>query len=254
MAGSLHDLSQHERSDQRLWMQYAITRILGESCALDQAAPELLEAIGEGMEWDWGALWTVDPEARVLRCGKSIWHAPNMEVAEFDAISREMTFTPGQGLLGRVWQSAEPAWVVDVTRDANFLRADVAAKVGLRGAIAFPILLGGETLAVMEFFSRAVREPDRQQLAQLATVASQIAQCIERKRAEAARRESEQRWRAAFQNSPVGIGIAHLGGRLLEANPALRAMLGYTKEELRSLTFIDFTYEEDVELTNAKVA
>jgi PAS domain S-box-containing protein len=141
-----------------------------------------------------------------------------------------------------------------VTKDANFLRADVAAKVGLRGAIAFPILLGGETLAVMEFFSRAVREPDRQQLALLATVASQIAQCIERKRAEAARRESEQRWRAAFQNSPVGIGIAQLGGRLLEANPALRSMLGYTKEELRSLTFIDFTYEEDVELTNAKVA
>src|SRR6185436_7105316 len=116
--------------------------------------------LGERMEWEWGALWIVDREAALLRC-ESIWHAADdIDATKFDAISRETTFTPGRGLPGQVWQSAQPTWIADVTQDPNFERTPIAAKVGLRGAIAFPILLGGETLGVMEFFSRTVRQPD----------------------------------------------------------------------------------------------
>jgi two-component system cell cycle sensor histidine kinase/response regulator CckA len=156
--------AERTRTEQRLQTQYAITRVLAESETLAQAAPQLLQAIGEGMQWEWGALWTIDREAGVLRCGGSIWHKSDIEVSEFDAISQEITFTPGEGLLGHVWQSADAVWVVDVTTDSNFLRAAVAARVGFHGAIAFPILLGRETLGVIEFFSRTVRHPDQEQL------------------------------------------------------------------------------------------
>ncbi len=177
--------------------------MLAESDTLAAATPHLLQAIGECMAWEWGALWNVDHDAGVMRC-TSIWHAPNLEAAEFDAISQGTAGTPGRSLKGHVWQQAEPTWIADVTQDPNFMRAPIAARVGLRGAIAFPILLRGGTVGVMEFFSRAVRQPDEEQLATLATIGSQIGQFIERKRAEEKLRRSEAYLAEAQRISQTG--------------------------------------------------
>jgi PAS domain S-box-containing protein len=232
VVGTLHDITERKRSEQRLLAQYAVTRVLAESDTLARAAPQLLQAIGEGMEWEWGALWTVDPEAGVLRCRGSIWHSPDIDVAEFNAISREITFAPGQGLPGRVWQSAEPAWIVDVTRDSNFLRAAAAASVGLHGAIAFPILLGGETLGVIEFFSRAVRQPDQQQLDTLSAVGSQIGQFIERKRAQADIERSLSLLRATLESTADGILVVDRDRRIVVFNQKFADMWGLSEELL----------------------
>jgi two-component system cell cycle sensor histidine kinase/response regulator CckA len=40
------------------------------------------------------------------------------------------------------------------------------------------------------------------------------------------------RFRAMFEGAPVGLGICQLDGRILEANPALARMLGYSQREL----------------------
>src|SRR5439155_18171376 len=80
--------------------------------------------------------------------------------------------------------SRKPAFIPDVVQDANFLRAPIAAREGLHAALAIPILLGGEVLGVMEFFSHEIRRPDPNLLNIMATIGSQIGQFIERKRAE----------------------------------------------------------------------
>ena len=79
--------------------------------------------------------------------------------SEFAAVTQESTFTPGIGLPGRVWASRQPAWIPDVTRDANFPRAPVAERAGLHAAFGLPILQGTNVLGVMEFFSRDILEP-----------------------------------------------------------------------------------------------
>jgi hypothetical protein len=58
----------------------------------------------------------------------------------------------------------------------------------------------GEVLGVIEFFSREIRQPDQELLNTLATIGSQIGQFIERKRAEAELRESEQNYRMLFES------------------------------------------------------
>ncbi|MEB3826251.1 PAS domain S-box protein [Phormidium sp. CCY1219] len=55
---------------------------------------------------------------------------------------------------------------------------------------------------------------------------------IARSSMENALRENEQRFRAIFQNAAIGIAVSSLDGHLLDCNPALQAMWGYSKREL----------------------
>lgn len=68
----------------------------------------------------------------------------------------------------------------------------------------------------------------------------------ERKQAEEALRQSEQRFRAIFENAVIGIGLTDIEGRHIETNPALQKVLGYSNEELCSMSFTEVTYPDDV--------
>jgi diguanylate cyclase (GGDEF)-like protein/PAS domain S-box-containing protein len=58
--------------------------------------------------------------------------------------------------------------------------------------------------------------------------------------------ESEQRFRRAMQDSAIGVAIVGLDGHIAETNRAFADMLGYTREELETMTFFQITYPEDV--------
>lgn len=68
----------------------------------------------------------------------------------------------------------------------------------------------------------------------------------ERRTAEDALQESEERLRTIFDNSPVGISVASPEGRLFRTNPAFRKMLGYSEDELRR-DFTEITHRDDIE-------
>jgi PAS domain S-box-containing protein len=66
----------------------------------------------------------------------------------------------------------------------------------------------------------------------------------ERKRAEDALRKSEQRWRAVFENSAIGVALTDHNGRFLATNHFFQVIVGYTEEELREVNFLDLTHED----------
>src|SRR5215831_7519648 len=68
-----------------------------------------------------------------------------------------------------------------------------------------------------------------------------------RKRAEENLRRSEQRWRAVFENSAIGVALTDMTGRFLATNSAYQQMLGYSEEELKKLTFLELTREDDAQ-------
>jgi PAS domain S-box-containing protein len=69
----------------------------------------------------------------------------------------------------------------------------------------------------------------------------------EREEVGAALRESEARFRASFESAAVGMMLVDLDGHPLQVNRAMVEQLGYSEEELRTHTFADFTYPDDVD-------
>ena len=231
MFGTVQDITERKQAEQRLVAQHTVTQILAQAATLQEATAKILQAVCECLVWDVGALWSLDKEAGVLRCVE-VWHKESIEVPEFEATSHATTFIPGIGLPGRVWFSREPMYIPDVVRDANFPRAPIAAREVLHAAFGFPILLGGEVLGVMEFFSYEIRQPDQDLLDMMATIGSQIGQFIERKRAEDALHHAQMELAHVTRVATLGemtASIAH------EVNQPLTAVIANANASLRWL-------------------
>ena len=240
MFGSVQDITERKRAEQRLMAQHTVAQVLAEAATLEEATPKILRAVCECLVWDVGALWRNDREAGVLRCVE-VWHKESVEVPQFEATSRETTFMPGIGLPGRVWFSREPMYIPDVVHDSNFPRAPITGGEVLHAAFGFPILLGGEVLGVMEFFSHEIREPDRDLLNMMATLGSQIGQFIERKQTEDALRHAQMELAHVTRVATLGemtASIAHeinqpLGAIVNSASACLRWLEAQKLEEAR---------------------
>jgi len=216
---------------------YETARALAECETLADAAPRMLKAVCEALGWQYGAIWEVD-RARNALCCVGTWQGPAPSLEEFTSVTKQSTFPPGVGLPGRVWSSHEPAWIPDVTRDANFPRAPVAERAGLHAAFALPILRGSSVLGVMEFFSHDILQPTSALLAMMTTMCSQIALHVERKWA------GEELARF-FSLSLDLFCVASFDGYFVRLNPAWQTVLGFSDDELRASPYMDFVHPED---------
>jgi len=177
--GTVIDVTERKRGEQRLLMQYRVTCILADASTVEEATKKILQTMCECLGWDLGAVWRIDPKAGVLRC-EELWRTSSDEAVQFETATRKSTFRSGSGLPGRVWETGAPAYIPDVGHDVTFRRVDSAARQVLRAAIAFPILLGREVIGVIGFISRNISQPDRELLVALANIGSQIGEFTKR--------------------------------------------------------------------------
>ncbi len=79
-----------------------------------------------------------------------------------------------------------------------------------------------------------------------------ITDITERKRANDALRESENKFRQAFENAALGICIFGLDGQFNKVNHSLCQLLGYSEAEMLSMSFSDVTHPDDIQLSRNK--
>jgi diguanylate cyclase (GGDEF)-like protein/PAS domain S-box-containing protein len=229
--GIAKDITERKRAEELQSLEHSVAHRIAAAESVTAAMTAVIRAICETESWECGRYFRVDEEAGVLRFGES-WGVQEPAIQEFIERSREITYKPGAGLMGRVWQSGLPLWVADVTKDARALRSAFSVGIGIRGGFVFPVISGGKTIGVLSFNSRQVREPDERLLKALLAMGSQIGQFLERKRAE----EEQRRFRAAMDASAdLMLLIDPVSLRYVDVNDAACRALGYSREELLTM-------------------
>lgn len=75
-----------------------------------------------------------------------------------------------------------------------------------------------------------------------------ISDVSQEKKLEEALREQEERFCLSFDQSSVGMAYGAEDGRPIEVNNHFCSMLGYSREELLSMTFVEFTHPDDCDV------
>jgi two-component system sensor histidine kinase/response regulator len=170
-----------------------------------------------------------EDETRVM-VSTNDWYLEDPELFHsFVEATENAKFFPGVGLPGRVLVSGQPEWIVDVTQDPNFPRAEQAKEVGLRAGFAFPVLTRGEVIGVLEFFSLHPMEPDNQMLETMAEVGVQVGRVVERVQAE----QKLLRSGSIVENSKDAIDSKTPEGVITSFNPSAQRLYGYSEEEIK---------------------
>jgi PAS domain S-box-containing protein len=106
-----------------------------------------------------------------------------------------------------------------------------------------PAISANESLLMLQVFVCAVA----------VTAITLAAAVAERTQAEGALRDSEQRFRATFEQAAVGIAHVAPDGHWLQVNQRLCDLVGHTREELLQCTFQDITHPADLDADLALV-
>ncbi len=183
----------------------AATAAANEAASADAALRAALEVVCRFREWPLGHVYVRAEGGADELAPTAIWY-PEKSAGhdEFRRVTEETRFARGVGLPGRVLATGRPAWIPDVTRDGNFPRARLVRDLGLRSAFGFPVRVGSEILAVMEFFTTEIVPPEQPLLDVLQEIGTQVGQVLRRQEAEDTLRHSESMLAQAQ-------AIAHVG-------------------------------------------
>lgn len=179
----LRDLYQRQ---QQIGLLEAIAVAANEAILVEDAMRQALIAICRFTEWPVGHVWVVtggELTAPGLLSSR-LWHTGPVERHKaFCVATGALQFQLGEGLPGRIWSSGKPVWITDVTTAPDFPRALPAAAAGFKAAFGFPVLVGNEVVAVLEFFSDEILPPDDSLLGVMGQIGTQLGRVVERQRA-----------------------------------------------------------------------
>ncbi len=218
-------------------MMQMVAETANEADDVDSALRAILERVCRHTGWPIGHVYTLAEDSSEQLLPTKLWYMEQPERFEtFRKMTEETTFGIGIGLPGRVLATRKPAWIVDVSKDPGFLRAQPAQDIGVRSGFGFPILVGTEVAAVLEFYSAETVEPDEPLLEIMAHVGAQLGRVIERKRAEESLMRQQRaislnhRIANVFLSSPPEEIYANALDVVLEALDSRFGLFGYIDE------------------------
>jgi diguanylate cyclase (GGDEF)-like protein len=205
--GILTDVTSVRIAALREHFSYEVTQSLVGQDNLNAAVNKVLQLVCENLGWEWGAYWTLDPHAKreSLVCTHS-WNFSDTRLASFAEETCALRFAPGEGFVGRVWDTGIATWAEDGGRNPGFLRCKGMHESGLESGFIFPVSYTAEDgqrhrVGVLEFFSRFPRQCEAQLPNLAVAIGSLIAQTV-------LRMEQQERMRRLAQTDDL-TGLAN---------------------------------------------
>jgi GAF domain-containing protein len=152
-----------------------VVQALASAGTVEAAVRTTLDAVRTAFGWSYGSYWAVGDDG-LLRYAVESGTAGE----EFEAVTRVSSFARGVGLSGRAWQSRDLVFVADLGEVSDCVRAPAAQRAGVRSGICFPVLIAGEVVATMDFFTTETLSPSTERLQTLRIVGRLVSQAISR--------------------------------------------------------------------------
>jgi PAS domain S-box-containing protein len=181
--------------------------------------------------------------------------APSLPKAYVDAIDGAV-IGPTAGSCGTAAYRAQQVIVSDIATDPLWVEyRELALAHSLRACWSTPIFSAdGNVIATFAMYHGEPRSPSQrdqdivEQITHLAGVAIQL------KLDEDKLRDSEDRWRAVFENNPSMLFVVDEAGAIVSANASGAEQLGYTVDELIGRSMLDLFCEADRLVVQMQVA
>ncbi|WP_437753625.1 STAS domain-containing protein [Sorangium sp. So ce1389] len=204
-----------------------VTVDVHEAASVEEALHRTIAHICNHLSWPVGHAYVPAADDPSLLLPTALWYINDeVKFATFRAVTESMQFTSGVGLPGRVLASKQPAWVRNVTEDANFPRARLAKNLGVKAGFAFPVVVGADVVAVLEFFSDAEHGDDGTFTRTIGRIARQLGRLFERKHAQEML-SRERDFLAGVMDLVDGlIVVLDARGRIVRMNRAAERALG----------------------------
>ncbi len=128
-------------------------------------------------------------------------------------------------------------------------RVDRAAcrRVGVRSMVCTPLFQNGRAIGVLKVMSDVAHGFDNDDDFLLTLLSSALGAALGKQLAMEALRTSEETFRFAMENAPIGMALVTPVGRFMKVNAALCDLLGYSEVEMLSRDFQSITHPADLE-------
>ncbi len=157
-----------------------VSQIANQSDSAEEALQQTLEVVCKAVDWSVGHVFLTDPATHDIRDSR-IWYTADPDA--FQELKRvTLDYSPPEnGMVGKVVKTGAPVWIKDV-RAMDFRRAAPGADLGVRSAVAFPVLIEKEVVAVLEFFCETDFKLPPQLMEVMTNVGTQVGRAMERQR------------------------------------------------------------------------
>jgi PAS domain S-box-containing protein len=230
--GTAEDVTEQRQLERALCMHDAVALALREWASFEEGVVRLVSRLREALEAPLGVLWTRADRAEWLICRVYDADADFDAVGDVEAIARRAARRPGEGLVGRAWQTGEAIVGTDLSVVLSGQPAVEAAALGLRTGVIVPAVDEGRQVAVLGFYGMAARHTSGRLAQTLASIGYELGPLLRRHRAELGPQRLTPREIEVLQLAAGGNTVREIADQLVVSPATVKSHLEHIYEKL----------------------